>query len=147
MACVNFCKTKSFIGILSLFSMVIDCKMVEIPPKLITKVQAATDHTLFIDEEISMHPFVISINPSRMLASGEGKRLKIGESDVIITKNIAMIVPTEMMLKAESKTILDRSALFFDTLFCSGVLSSLMLILRYKSPFKSAPIIWEIMMI
>ena len=39
-ACVNFCKTNSEVGMCNLFNNVIVCRIVEIPPKLIIKVQA-----------------------------------------------------------------------------------------------------------
>ena len=95
----------SEIGILSLLSIVIDCKIVERPPKDITKVQAKI---VLLKErllDISMHPFVISIKPSSTPDSGAGKRLNSGVSEWIITKNIAMIVPTEIILIALSVTI------------------------------------------
>ena len=45
MACVNFCKTNNETGILILFKRVIDCNIVESPPKPITKVVATTFQT------------------------------------------------------------------------------------------------------
>ena len=45
--------------------MVIDCKIVEMPPKLIVMEQSATARNLFERVDKSMQPFVISINPSK----------------------------------------------------------------------------------
>ena len=108
-AWVNFCKTKSQMGIFNLFNIVRDCKIVDMPPKLIIKEQATIDHTLVIEEEISIQPLVISINPSKTLDIGRGKRLNMGDNEVITTKKMAIITPTEITLKAESNTMLERS--------------------------------------
>ena len=81
--------------------------MVDKPPKLITKVDAKILHLLLYEVAISRQPFVISIIPSKIEESCGGKILKIGASEVIITKKIAMIVPTEIMLSAESSTKLE----------------------------------------
>ena len=96
--------------------MVIDCKIVDNPPKLIINVQETTLQIPEIDEEISTHPFVISISPSKIPAIGEGKIEKNGESAVIITKNTAIIAPTEIILKEESK-IIDEKFVFDETSF------------------------------
>ena len=56
---------KREIGILSLLSIVNDCKIVESPPKLITNVASAMAQMFLIEDAISRHPFVISIIPSR----------------------------------------------------------------------------------
>ena len=138
MACVNFCKTNSLTGICNLSSMVRDCKIVEIPPKLIIKVERIVAQKGEKVDEISKQPRVISIKPFKKAAKLAGKRLKIGDSDVITTKKIAIIVPTEIMLSAESKTIEDKSV-FGDkelSVICSF---SLRVILRYIIPFIIAP--------
>ncbi len=82
--------------------------MVDKPPKLIINVIAITEIIPDIDVEISIQPFVISINPSKILAIFDGNKLNIGFKEVIMTKNIAMITPTEMMLKEESIIIFER---------------------------------------
>ena len=89
--------------------------MVEIPPKLITKVDATIARLNGMFFAISMHPFVISTMLSRTLATGAGKREKIGDSERMTTKNIAIITPTEIMLSAESITIWLR---FVFSFFC-----------------------------
>ena len=101
----NFCNAKIDNGILTLPSIVYDCSKPEIPPKLITKLQATVCQNGANEHEISRQPFVISIIPSNIGDSFAGRMLKIGESDVIITKNIAIIAPTDNMLSTESKTI------------------------------------------
>lgn len=108
-ACVNFCKRKSFVGIFNLLSIVIDCNIVEMPPKLITKVQATTFHIPLDVREISKHPFVISITPSKIPRNCDGNKLKMGENDVITTKNMAIIAPIDNMLKTLSIIIEDKS--------------------------------------
>ena len=85
--------------------MVIDCKIVESPPKDITKVQAKIADLKDKPLAMSMQPFVISTSPSNTPESEAGKRLNNGVSEWIITKNIAMIVPTEIILIALSVTI------------------------------------------
>lgn len=82
--------------------------MVEIPPKLITNVQATTESAPCMLVEISRQPFVISIIPSSTHDICGGKRLNIGDSEVMTTKNIAIIVPTVIILKAESITMVER---------------------------------------
>lgn len=82
--------------------------MVDKPPKLIINVIAITEIIPDIDVEISIQPFVISINPSKILAKFDGNKLNIGFKEVIMTKNIAMITPTEIMLKEESTIIFER---------------------------------------
>lgn len=63
MAWVNFCRAKSFIGISTDFSIVIDCKSVEIPPKLITKLDRTKASLIFERVERERQPFVISTIP------------------------------------------------------------------------------------
>lgn len=82
--------------------------MVDKPPKLIINVIAITEIIPDIVVEISIQPFVISINPSKILAIFDGNKLNIGFKEVIMTKNIAMITPTEIMLKEESTIIFER---------------------------------------
>lgn len=79
------------------------------PPKLIINVQERIADIPLSEEEISIQPLVISTIPSSMQAIGLGIRLKRGESEVMTIKNIAIIVPTEIILRAESKTIEDKS--------------------------------------
>ena len=112
-AWVNFCNKNNHSGIFSLFSIVIDCNAVESPPKLITNVDARVQYNPLSVSDISWHPFVISINPEIIPLKLEGNKSISGESDVMTTKKIAIITPTDIKLIAESRTILDKSKLVF----------------------------------
>ena len=107
-AWVNFCKINNLIGIFIFDRIAADCKIVDNPPKLITKVAAKRHGIPFNESAILPQPLVISISPSKMQEICEGKRLRSGARDVITTKNIAIITPTESMLKEESTTISER---------------------------------------
>ena len=98
-------------GIFIFSRKVIDCSIVDSPPKLITKLARIIASFKFCSLEISMHPFVISMLPCKTSLIGEGKRLKMGLNAVITTKKIAIITPTESILSAESITICDKSCL------------------------------------
>ena len=86
---------------------------------------------------MSKHPLVISIKPARTLEILLGKRFNMGESEVITTKNIAIIVPTEIILSAESSTISERVDVL-EGRFCwfFNGLSSFTFKFLYKIPFK-----------
>ena len=83
--------------------------MVDNTPKLITKVQAIIPILPLKNFAISVQPLVISIRPSSTPTICVGKMEKIGFNAVIITKNIAIIAPTDNMLNIESKMIDARS--------------------------------------
>ena len=59
----NFADSFNFVGILSLLSIVFDWMIVEIPPKLITKLARIVARNLFEICESVIHPFVISTIP------------------------------------------------------------------------------------
>ena len=85
--------------------------MVESPPKLIIKVAiivAAKGLNALLS---SIHPRVISISPAKGADIKLGKSDKMGEREVMITKKIAIIVPTEITLNALSITIDESSCL------------------------------------
>lgn len=79
--------------------------MVDSPPKVITKVQAITGKMPEKEEEISIQPFVISTRPARMEESSFGISDRRGLKDCIITKNNAMIAPTDKTERQVSITI------------------------------------------
>ena len=85
--------------------MVIDCKIVEMPPKLIVKEQSATARNLFERVDKSMQPFVISINPSKKKAMLSGSNEKTGEKHSMTIKKIVMMQPTDKMESVEFNTI------------------------------------------
>lgn len=109
MPCVNFCSTNNHTGIFIFSKKVIDCRIVEIPPKLITKLDNIMAILIFFNFDNSRQPFVISIPPCNNSFIGEGKKLKRGERAVIIRKNIAITTPTDRMLNALSSKICDKS--------------------------------------
>ena len=114
-AWVNFCKIKSETGISNLDNIVSDWRMVDIPPKLIIKLQNIVAKVSEKLEEISIHPFVISMSPSRKILNFCGKNAKKTEKNSIIIKKTAIIVPTDIMLKLEFITISPISIdCFFD---------------------------------
>ena len=55
--------------------------------------------------EMLEQPLVISISPSKQLEIAGGKILNIGESEVMITKNIAIMLPTDKTLVIHSSII------------------------------------------
>lgn len=108
MAWVNFCKINNPIGGLKEFISEAHWNNVEIPPKLIIKVDKITFSGKLERAEISKHPLVISIIPPKKEdVAGENIDNK-GDNEVITTKKIAIIAPTEITLKAESNTIDDK---------------------------------------
>ena len=109
-ACDSFCKTNHLIGIPIVESNAKDCNMLEKPPKLITKVADTVAARGVKFCAIEWQPFVISTTPSAIVEIGRGKRLKIGESEVITTKKIAIIVPTYKIFSVDSCTRVDRFA-------------------------------------
>ena len=96
-------------GIFNLLSKVIDCKIVDIPPNPITKLQAIICQFPLKKLDMSRQPLVISIKPLITHEIEDGNRFVKGEMDVITTKKIAMITPTDIMLIAESRIIEDKS--------------------------------------
>jgi len=103
--CIIFCVTKIDVEILTFESIVIDCKMVEIPPKLITNDAAQTAKNLFERDDKDRHPFVISTIPSSMEEIGIGKSENKGEKHSITTKKIVIMQPTERIESVEFNTI------------------------------------------
>ena len=97
----SFLSAKILIGIFTMLSMVMDCKSVEIPPKLITKLQRIAASLMFERFERLRQPFVISITPSRKYAMLSGKRFKIGEKHSMTMKNMVIMQPTESMASVE----------------------------------------------
>ena len=89
------------IGILTFASIVRDCKIVDIPPKLITKEESVVATDKFVKVERSKQPRVISIIPSRKKEIVLGKRLKIGAKHSIVMKNMVIIVPTDKIDSVE----------------------------------------------
>ena len=75
---------KSFNGIWTLFKREIDCKAVEIPPKLMTIVANTVAIFIFGREAISVQPFVISIRPKIVLFGARGNGLIIIEINSVI---------------------------------------------------------------
>ena len=94
-ACVNFCNIKREIGSFILFNIASDCKIVDIPPKPITKEHASTFPMFPKEDEMSIQPLVISIMPSKIEANFGENKLKNGEREDITTKNIVMTTPIE----------------------------------------------------
>ena len=149
MAWVNFCRAKSFIGISTDFSIVIDCKSVEIPPKLITKLDRTKASLIFERVERERQPFVISTIPCKKQERVSGRRFKIGDRHSITIKKMAIIAPTEIMAMADVVTISLISNFDFVVPFVSILLSSILsiflnFIFLYNKPFKKAPTICEI---
>lgn len=104
-ACVNFCKIYNFVGKFNFFVIAFVCIKVDMPPKLIINVEVTIERKSGKATEISMQPFVISIKPPKMIEIKFGKIENIGFKEEIITKNTAMIVPTDITLKEVSNII------------------------------------------
>lgn len=79
--------------------------MVEIPPKLMMKLAQIIPISNGIDAEISRQPFVISTSPPQKAEIELGSNERIGEKEVITTKKMAIIAPTEITLSDESSTV------------------------------------------
>ena len=93
--------------------------MVEIPPKLITKLARIVARNLFEILLSEMQPFVISITPCKKQDSVCGKKLKTGAKLSMITKKIVMIQPTDKIEIVESKTMSEISKFCFrKSIFC-----------------------------
>lgn len=100
---------KNLVGIFSLDSMVNDCKIVDIPPKLMTNEARVIAKNLLGKVAKSMQPFVISKMPSRKQEMLLGRIENNGAKHSIIIKKIVIIEPTDRMAKVESKTMFDKS--------------------------------------
>ena len=88
-ACVNFWSAKILTGILRFANIVIDCNIVDIPPKLMVNEQRQIAKNLFVKLDKSIEPFVISIMPSKKYDISVGKSEKIGDRHSITIKNIS----------------------------------------------------------
>lgn len=87
----------------------------------------------------SMQPRVSSISPSPSGSSGAGSRESSGIAASIMIKNRQIIAPTLSTLCTLESTISPKESGILSIVFSPGVLvSSLALILRYRSPFKRA---------
>ena len=123
-----------------MFSIACDCRIVEIPPKPMTKVQVRIFPILPKEDEMSVQPFVISIIPSRMEATLGENRLKSGESEDITTKKIVMTTPIDNTETKVSKMMSEREISLSFFIVC-GINKLSALIFLYKRPFIKAPII------
>ena len=103
--CIIFCSAKRWTGILIFDVIAIDCKSVEIPPKLITKDVAKMAKYLFDKSESDRDPFVISITPCKMAEMPSGKRQNSGIKVSIMIKKMTIIHPTESIESVELSTI------------------------------------------
>lgn len=83
----------------------IDCKSVEMPPKLITKEVEQTAKNLFGKAERERLPFVISITPCKRAETLCGRRLKSGIKVSIMIKKMTIIYPTDKIESVEFSTI------------------------------------------
>ena len=95
--------------------------MVEIPPKLITKLARQVASFRFFRLLKLRQPFVISITPFKKAERCAGSSEKMGEKHSIIIKKIVIIVPTESIAVVEERTMLPRSKEEFSlkkSLFC-----------------------------
>ena len=120
-------------------SILIDCKIVEIPPKLITKDASKIAINLFGESDSEMQPFVISTKPCKKAQMLGVKREKIGFKHSITMKNIVIIQPTHNIERVEFKTISLMSVCdCFSSVFCA-VCDTLSLKLRQQMPFVIAP--------
>ena len=103
-ACINFWKTNNLTGILTDFSIVSDCKIVDIPPKLTTNEHIATARCKLPSLDNESAPLVISTMPSKKAETLAGKNEKIGEKHSITMKKIVMMQPTERIDSVEFVT-------------------------------------------
>lgn len=113
-ACVNLKRVKSEVLSFTFFNNVIDCIIVEKPPKVMTNEQIGK---IIFDEigkiESSIHPFVISMHPHKKEDTKGGKMLNIGlKHSTTIKKNI-MIAPTLKIAWFDDKMTSLKSTLFF----------------------------------
>jgi len=98
------------IGIFVFESMFMDCKTVEIPPKLMTNEAMETAINLFGRSESDMQPFVISTKPCKKAQILGGKSENKGLKHSMMMKKIVIIHPTLSMASVELKTISEKSA-------------------------------------
>lgn len=98
------------------------------PPKLITKLANITPNLTLLKVDKLKQPFVISITPCKKYATSFGNKEKIGEKHSIITKNMAIIAPTESMDRVEERTMSDKLNFFSSTSFIFLTSSSFTLI-------------------
>ena len=98
------------------------------PPKLITKLANMTPSLTLLKVDKLKQPFVISITPCKKYATSFGNKEKIGEKHSIITKNMAIIAPTESMDRVEERTMSDKLNFFSSTSFIVLTSSSFILI-------------------
>lgn len=112
MAWHTFCKVKTFAGILSFDSIVSDCKIVEIPPKLMTNDARIVARRVLAIVARSMQPFVISMQPSKRKRMFSGRNDKSGEKHSMTIKKIVMMHPTERIARVELRTMSERSVWF-----------------------------------
>ena len=98
------------------------------PPKLITKLANITPKLTLLKVDKLKQPFVISITPCKKYATSFGNKEKIGEKHSIITKNMAIIAPTESMDRVEERTMSDKLNFFSSTSFIFLTSSSFTLI-------------------
>ena len=87
------------------------------PPKLITKLANIAPSLTLLKVDKLKQPFVISIIPCKKKEILSGNKENIGEKHSIITKNMAMIAPTERMESVEERTMSDRLNFFSSTSF------------------------------
>jgi len=125
--------------------MVADCKIVDIPPKLMTNEHKTVESSLFETLDNERQPFVISIMPSNRPMKFAGRNENIGEKHSITIKKMVIMHPTERIERTEFVITSDRSRRgLLRLLFNLGVKSSPweVLILNFlnKRPLTKAPI-------
>ena len=103
--CIIFCNINNGNGILTFESIVIDCIIVEIPPKLMIKEAAQTAKNLLESTDKLKDPFVISTRPSSTADTFGEKSEKTGKRHSITMKNIVIIQPTDKIASVEFNTI------------------------------------------
>ena len=85
---------KSEEGTPAFFKNDMDCKTVETPPKVITKLKNPMDIIFELRVDRVIDPFVISIIPSSSPLIPKGKMERKGANHSITMKNKQMIPPT-----------------------------------------------------
>ena len=121
----------------------IDCKIVEIPPKLITKLQRIVASVLLGNADNEMLPFVISIVPSRNPCSADGKKENKGDKVSMMIKKMVIKQPTDRIESVEFVTMSDKVGFSV----CVGkefVSLASFFVLRFRQhiPFAIAPKMW-----
>ena len=118
----------------------IACKIVEMPPKLITKLQRIVARVLFCSADKERQPFVISITPSKRPFMGGQKRESKGEKVSIMIKKIAIKQPTERIERVEFVTMSESVGLsVLDGKDETEEASFFVFKFRQQRPFASAP--------